>query len=142
MGGVDGQGGVIGGERAQRLRRQVGSRSARGLEASQQGIGRLGAVEVGTAVTHGHEGVGQLALEILGSATEGPEQPARSWLARGRVGHVCGEMGFGPALGLRLDGQVGPVIPAGRHGKQVDVFGCLNMQALQQLQQALEQPGR
>ena len=50
-------------------------------------------------------------------------------------------MGFGPTLGFGLDGEVGPVITAGRHGEQMDVFGCLSMQALQQLQQAQEQPG-
>ena len=93
-------------------------------------------VEVGTAVAHGHEGVGQLTLEILGSATEGPEQPTRSWLARVLLGRAKRELGFSPALGFGLDGQVGPVIPAGCHGKQMDAVGCLSLQALQQLQQA------
>jgi len=50
------------------------------------------AVEVGTAVTHGHEGVGQLALQILGSAPEGPEQPAWSRLARVLVGRADGDL--------------------------------------------------
>jgi hypothetical protein len=92
VGGVNGQGSVVVCQWAQRLRRQVGSGSAGRLEASQQRIGRLGTIEVDTAVAHGHEGIGQLTLEILGSAPEGPEQPARSGLARVRIGRADGEV--------------------------------------------------
>lgn len=105
VGGVDAQRGVIGGKRAQRFRRQVGCRAARCLEASQQGIGRLGAVEIGTAVTHGHQGIGQLTLEILGSATEGPEQPARSRLARVLLGRAEGRRDLARPLALDLMGR-------------------------------------
>ena len=134
VGGMDGQRRIVGRQGAPRFRGQGGRRSAGGLQAPQQGVRRLGAVEVDPAGPDGEIRVGPLALEVLGRAPQGPQESTR---LRGR--RILLRRSAQPA---RLDRQVGPVITAGSHGEQVDPLGGLSAERLQQLGQASEQHGR
>ena len=75
--GMDGDRSIVWGERETLFGGHRGGRTAGGLQSPEEGIRRERTFEIHPAIADRHERVGQLALEVLRGAPEGPQQAAR-----------------------------------------------------------------